>query len=63
MDKQNNKPAVIGKIYLSLGILNYKNKYMSHFNSLFYLTHPKLVKLAFPLSTSREGGCPLADMG
>jgi hypothetical protein len=36
---------------------------MSHFKFIVLLTHPKLVRLALPLSTRREGGCPLADVG
>ncbi len=36
---------------------------MSHFSFVVLLTHPKLAALAFPLSTSREGGRPQADVG
>jgi hypothetical protein len=36
---------------------------MSHFKFIILLTHPKLPALALPLSTGREGGRPLADVG
>jgi hypothetical protein len=36
---------------------------MLYFNFIVLLTHPKLALLALPLSTSREGGRPLADVG
>jgi len=36
---------------------------MSYFEYIVLLTHPKLAWLALPLSTSREGGRPLADVG
>jgi len=36
---------------------------MSYFKFIVLLTHPKLAALALPLSTSREGGRPLADVG
>jgi len=36
---------------------------MSHFKFIVLLTHPKLATLALPLSTCREGGSPLADLG
>jgi len=36
---------------------------MSHFKFVVLLTHPKLAMLALPLSTCREGGRPLADVG
>jgi hypothetical protein len=36
---------------------------MSRFKFIVLLTHPKLAELALPLSTYREGGRPLADVG
>jgi len=36
---------------------------MLYFKFIVWLTHPKLATLAFPLSTCREGGRPLADVG
>jgi hypothetical protein len=36
---------------------------MSDFKYIVLLTHPKLAMLTLPLSTSREGGRPLADVG
>jgi len=36
---------------------------MSYFKFIVLVTHPKLTALALPLSTSREGGRPLADVG
>jgi len=36
---------------------------MLYFKFIVLLTHPKLAALALPLSTSREGGRPLADVG
>jgi len=36
---------------------------MSYFKFIVLVTHPKLAALALPLSTSREGGRPFADVG
>jgi hypothetical protein len=36
---------------------------MSYLKFIVFLTHPKLAALALPLSTRREGGRPLADVG
>jgi len=36
---------------------------MSYFKFIVLLTHPKLAVLALPLSTSREGARPPADVG
>ena len=36
---------------------------MSYLKFLVLLTHPKLAVLTLPLSTSREGGRPRADVG
>jgi hypothetical protein len=36
---------------------------MSYFKFIVLLTHPNLARLALPLSTRREGGRPLADVG
>jgi len=36
---------------------------MSYFKFIVLVTHPKLAVLSLPLSTSREGGRPLADVG
>lgn len=36
---------------------------MSYFKFIVFMTHPKLAKLALPLSTCREGGRPPADVG
>jgi hypothetical protein len=36
---------------------------MSYFKFIVLLTHPKLVQLAFPLSTCREGNLARGEMG
>jgi len=36
---------------------------MSYFKFIVLVTHPKLAALALPLSTNREGGRPLTDVG
>jgi hypothetical protein len=36
---------------------------MLYFRIIALLTHPKFAALALPLSTRREGGRPLADVG
>jgi len=36
---------------------------MSYFKFIVLVTYPKLAALALPLSTCREGGRPLADVG
>jgi len=43
--------------------LSLKNEIMSHLKFFVLSTHPKLAVLALPLSTRREGGRPLADVG
>ena len=42
---------------------SFKNEKNRISNSLFSLSHPELAMLALPLSTRREGRCPLADVG